>query len=67
MVMVLAATPVPIRTEPVVPESRVKVFAPVVVNDPAPAKVKPVADVEIVSIDATPVNAPPELTFNPDE
>jgi hypothetical protein len=64
-VIVLALAPVPILTAPVVPESRV--MAEVVVEEivPAPAKVRAVAEVAIVSIDTTPVSAPPVVTFNP--
>jgi len=67
IVIVLAATPVPISTDPVVPESKVKFELVVVEILPAPAKVSPVAEVVIVSIEDTPVKAPPEVTFNPDE
>ena len=67
MVMVFAATPVPTRTEPVVPESRVKFDEVVVEIVPAPAKVRAVADVAIVSIEATPVRAPPDETTKPEE
>jgi hypothetical protein len=65
MLRVLALFPVPKLTMPVVPESKVKAFAPVEVIVPAPAKPKAVAEVEMVSIEATPVNAPPVVTFSP--
>ena len=67
MFIVFALFPVPKFTVPVVPESKVK--ADVVVDDivPVPAKVKAVAEVPMVSIDATPVNAPPVVTFSPPE
>jgi len=57
--------PVPRFTAPVVPESIVKAFAPVELNVPAPAKVRAVAEVAIVSIEATPVSAPAVVAFNP--
>lgn len=67
MFTVLALLPVPRLTAPVVPESRV--MAEEVVEDivPVPAKVKAVALVAMVSIEATPVRAPPEVTFRPVE
>lgn len=65
MVIVFAATPVPIFIAPVVPESRVIEEDVVEEIVPAPAKVKAVAEVAIVSIEATPVRAPPVVTFNP--
>ena len=57
--------PFPIFTFPVVPESSVRVVAPVVVIEPAPAKVRPVALAPIVSIEETPVSAPAVEAFNP--
>ena len=65
MAIVLALFPVPKLTLPVAPESNV--IAETVVEEivPAPAKVKAVAETEIVSIEATPVKAPPVVTFNP--
>lgn len=65
--IVLALFPVAKLTIPVVPESRV--IAEEVVEDivPAPAKVIAVAEVEMVSIEATPVNAPAVVTFKPPE
>jgi len=65
ILIVLPEVPVPILTVPVVPES--KVMAEVVVDliVPSAAKVKAVAEVVIVSIEATPVKAPPVVTFNP--
>ena len=75
MLMVLAVLPVPTLTAPLVPESTVT--APVVpeVNDrsvpaaevmpPRPANPRAVAEVEMVSIEATPVKAPPVVTFKP--
>ena len=63
--IVLALLPVPKLTVPVVPESIV--IAEDVVDEivPAPAKVKPVAVTAIVSIEATPVKAPPVVTLSP--
>jgi hypothetical protein len=63
--IVLALLPVPKLTVPVVPES--SVIAEEVVEEivPAPANVIAVADTAIVSIEATPVKAPPVVTFNP--
>jgi hypothetical protein len=58
ILMVLALLPVPRFTVPVVPESKVKALTPVEVMVPAPAKPRAVAEVAIVSIEATPVNAP---------
>jgi hypothetical protein len=77
MLIVLALLPVPTLTVPVVPESSVAVpvvpeirlklvVAPEVI-EPTPAKPKAVAEVEIVSIDETPVSAPPVETFSPVE
>jgi hypothetical protein len=63
----LAFDPVPKLTSPVDPESRVKAELVVLEIVPAPAKVKAVAEVEIVSIEATPVKAPPLETFKPVE
>src|SRR5205814_1095099 len=54
-------------TVPVVPESKVKALAPVEVIVPAPANPKAVAEVVMVSSEATPVNAPAVETFNPPE
>lgn len=75
MVIVLALALLPILTAPVVVESKVMALAPVELRTrvvvplmvPAPAKVKAVAEVEIVSIEATPVKAPAVETFRPDE
>lgn len=75
MLIVFALLPVARLTVPVVPVS--KVTAPVVpevsesavpaplVMAPVPAKPSEVAEVEIVSIEATPVSAPPVVTFKP--
>ncbi len=65
MVTVLALAPVPTLTAPVVPESRVKAEVVVEAIVPAPANVRAVAETAIVSIEATPVNAPPVVTFKP--
>lgn len=75
MLMVLALLLTPRLIVPVVPESRVS--APVVpevreralpaadVIEPVPAKPRDVAEVEIVSMEATPVSAPAVETFKP--
>jgi hypothetical protein len=65
ILMVFALLPVPKLTLPVVPESSVNAEEVVDLIVPAPAKVNPVAEVAIVSIEATPVKAPPVETFNP--
>jgi hypothetical protein len=65
MLTVLALLPVPRLTAPVVPESRVIALVPVESSEPAPANVIVVAVKPMVSIDATPVKAPPVVTFNP--
>jgi hypothetical protein len=77
MLMVFALLPVPKLTAPVVPESsartpvvpevKLKLEAAPEVIDPVPAKPKAVAEVEMVSIEATPVSAPPVETFKPPE
>lgn len=54
-----------ILTAPDVPASKAKAEVPPAATDPAPAKVKAVDEVVIVSMDATPVNAPPVVTFRP--
>lgn len=69
--------PPPIRISPVevllrfktpeAPPSKLSAFAPVEETAPAPAKVKAVAEVAIVSIEATPVSAPAVETFSPVE
>jgi len=46
-------------------EPKVRVLAPPGEIVPTPGKVKPVAEVVIVSIEATPVKAPPIVTFKP--
>ena len=63
--IVLALFPVPRFTVPVVPESTVKAVTVVDEIVPAPANVRLVAFTPIVSIEATPVSAPPVVTFNP--
>lgn len=50
---------------PVAPPSRFMALAPVDVTEPAAAKVKAVAEIPTVSMEATPVNAPPVVTFSP--
>lgn len=67
ILIVLAFAPVPTFTVPVVPESIVMAFVVFDVIDPAPAKDSVVAVTPIVSIEATPVKAPPVVTFNPPE
>src|SRR3989338_2056023 len=54
-----------ILTAPEVPASKASAEVPPAATDPAPAKVKAVAEVAMVSIEATPVKAPPVVTFNP--
>lgn len=63
--IVLELFPVPKLTVPVVPESSVRSFAPVVKIEPAPAKVRSVAVTPIVSSEITPDRAPRVVTFNP--
>jgi hypothetical protein len=75
MVHPVDPTPPPIKISPVEvlfkfkapeePPLRLKALAPVDVTDPVAAKVKDVADTPIVSMEATPVNAPPVVTFSP--
>jgi hypothetical protein len=65
IVTVLAFDPVPKFTLPVVPLSKVIADEVVEVIVPAPAKVRAVAEVAIVSIEATPVSAPPVVTLRP--
>lgn len=67
MVIVFAATPVPRRREPVEPESTVMEEDVVEEIAPTPAKVRAVAEVAIVSMEATPVKAPPIVRFKPVE
>ena len=67
MVITFALTPVPMRTSPVVPESKVRADVVVDLTDPAPAKVMAVAVVPMVSMLATPVKRPPEVTTSPEE
>lgn len=63
--IVLALLPVPRLTAPVVPESSVRALVVSDVIVPVPAKPILVASTEIVSILATPVNAPPVVTLSP--
>lgn len=65
ILIVFELLPVPRFNAPVVPESRVRAEEVVEAIVPAPAKVKLVAEVAIVSIEATPVKAPPVVTFSP--
>ena len=65
IVIVFALAFVPIFIAPVVPESSVRVFAPVDESAPAPAKVIAVAEYAMVSIEAMPVKAPLEVRFRP--
>jgi len=65
IVTVLALAPLPRLTAPVVPESRVRAEVVVELMVPAPAKVRAVALVAMVSKEATPVKAPPVVTFKP--
>jgi len=67
MVITFALTPVPMRTSPVVPESKVRADVVVDLTEPAPAKVMAVAVVPMVSMLATPVKRPPEVTTSPEE
>lgn len=62
---VLALLPVPRFTAPVVPESRVMAEVVVDLIVPSAAKVKALAEVAIVSIEATPVKAPVVDTLSP--
>lgn len=59
-----AALPVRLRAA-VAPAVSARALAPVELMVPAPAKVRAVALVAIVSIEATPVKAPPVVTFRP--
>ena len=63
--IVSALASVPISKLPVVPESIVRAVAAPELTVPAPANVMAVAEVAIVSIEATPVRAPAVETFNP--
>ena len=54
-----------IWTKPLVPASSVRLVAAPVVIAPVPAKPKEVADTAMVSIEATPVSAPPVVTLRP--
>jgi len=65
MLIVLALLPVPRFTAPVVPESRLRALEVVVLIVPAAAKVTSVAENNIVSMEATPVRAPPVVTLSP--
>ena len=62
----LAALPVRFRA-PLAPPFRLRALAPVELMVPAPAKVRAVALVAIVSSEATPVRAPAVETFRPPE
>ncbi len=55
----------PIWTRPVEPASRVRFEVPPAVIAPAAAKSRAVAETPIVSMEATPVRAPPVVTFKP--
>ncbi len=59
------ALPEPILQVEAAPPVRVRALAPVAATVPAPAKVKVVAEVVMVSSEATPVNAPAVETFSP--
>ena len=61
-----AALPVRLRA-PVAPPVRARALAPVEEIVPAPAKVRAVAEVAMVSRLATPVRAPPVVTLRPPE
>lgn len=52
-------------TAPVVPEVKAKALPAADVIEPVPAKPSAVAEVEMVSMEATPVKAPPVVTFRP--
>src|SRR4030042_1844489 len=54
-----------IWTKPLVPASSVRLVVAPVVIAPVPAKPKEVADTAMVSIEATPVSAPPVVTLRP--
>src|SRR4030042_6068260 len=54
-----------ICAKPLFPASSVRLVAPPVVIAPVPAKPKEVADTAMVSIEATPVSAPPVVTLRP--